>query len=45
MPTRKTVVGMIHLKPLPGSPRFAGSLDAIILTEEDRDALFGKGAR
>jgi len=29
-PGRKTIVGMLHLRPLPGSPRFRGSLEEII---------------
>lgn len=29
-PPRKTIVGMVHLKPLPGSPRFGGSMQSVI---------------
>lgn len=29
-PHRKLFVGVVHLQPLPGSPRFAGKLDAVI---------------
>jgi len=28
--TRKLLIGVVHLKPLPGSPRFAGNLRAIL---------------
>jgi membrane complex biogenesis BtpA family protein len=28
-PVERPVIGMIHLQPLPGSPRWAGSLDAV----------------
>jgi len=26
----KLLIGVVHLKPLPGSPRFAGNLESII---------------
>ena len=40
MPSKKIVVGMVHLKPLPGSPRFAGDLAAISEAAlRDADAL------
>jgi predicted TIM-barrel enzyme len=29
-PGRKVIVGMVHLLPLPGSPRFRGSMREII---------------
>jgi membrane complex biogenesis BtpA family protein len=29
-PRRKLFIGVVHLQPLPGSPRFAGNLEAII---------------
>ena len=29
-PDRKPLIGMVHLLPLPGSPRWAGSMDAVI---------------
>jgi uncharacterized protein len=28
---RKIVIGMVHLRPLPGSPRFAGTMQSIVL--------------
>jgi membrane complex biogenesis BtpA family protein len=29
-PRKKILIGVVHLKPLPGSPRFRGQLDAVI---------------
>lgn len=38
-------LGMIHLGPLPGSPRFSGDFDAVLRAAvEDLDALFKGGA-
>jgi membrane complex biogenesis BtpA family protein len=48
MRLRRTLIGMVHLPPLPGSPRWAGSMDAVraaaladacALVEEGMDAL------
>lgn len=31
-PNQKYVIGMVHLRPLPGSPQFSGSLDQVLIT-------------
>ncbi len=43
-PSEKTVVGMVHLRPLPGSPRFSGTLQQIRdHAARDADALMSGG--
>ncbi|HSM44230.1 MAG TPA: BtpA/SgcQ family protein, partial [Acidimicrobiia bacterium] len=38
------IVGMVHLLPLPGSPRFGGSMDEVVATaSEDARALVDAG--
>lgn len=43
----KPVIGMLHLPPLPGAPRFGGDMTAVAVTEHvlrDADALAAGGA-
>ena len=43
--SRKVVIGMVHLRPLPGSPRYGGDLSAVRdAARRDADALVGGGA-
>lgn len=40
----KPIIGMVHLRPLPGSPRFAGNFDAIVeAAVTDAEALAAGG--
>lgn len=42
--TGKPLIGMVHLRPLPGAPRFAGDLEAVIAAAvEDARALEAGG--
>ncbi|MBK6940105.1 MAG: BtpA/SgcQ family protein [Planctomycetes bacterium] len=44
-PRRKPVIGVVHLGPLPGSPRFGGDLDAVLeRAAADADAYVKGGA-
>ena len=43
-PERKPLIGMVHLLPLPGSPRWEGSMKAVVKQAlADADALAGGG--
>lgn len=43
--TEKPVIGVVHLLPLPGSPRYAGDLEAVMLrAEQEATALSSGGA-
>src|ERR1043165_5483962 len=43
--SRKPLIGMVHLRPLPGSTRFEGDLDAVIARAvEDARVLAAGGA-
>ncbi|MBL8768674.1 MAG: BtpA/SgcQ family protein [Planctomycetes bacterium] len=44
-PRRKPVIGVVHLGPLPGAPRYAGDLEAVLdRAELDADAYVRGGA-
>jgi uncharacterized protein len=44
-PQRKVIIGMVHLKPLPGAPRYAGSLaDVLGAALMDAEAMRAGGA-
>jgi uncharacterized protein len=44
MPLARTLIGMVHVAPLPGSPRWTGSMDAIVAAAlADARALIDNG--
>jgi uncharacterized protein len=44
-PRRKVIIGMVHLKPLPGAPRYAGSLSGVLdAALKDAEAMRSGGA-
>lgn len=41
--TAKPVIGVVHLLPLPGSPRFSGDLESVLLRAEQEAAALASG--
>lgn len=42
-PRRKVLIGVVHLQPLPGAPRWAGDLEAVLAAAVRDAAAYGRG--